>query len=194
MYRRFECFSVHGLIYNEVNDRRIGRAAPIELGDPENEATHLAEVFSRRTYYNSNMHTVILAVHEEDNGVDKAVEFLTTLPGDIGVVVVHSRKDIDVIGSDGGRVSIDHEEFEIPDAFVEAVDALSTAGIEVTQEIRVGDPAEQLVEAAETHDASQLVVSTRKRSPVGKAMFGSRTLDLINESPIPVTVITTSRP
>ncbi len=37
----------------------------------------------------------------------------------------------------------------------------------------LGDPAEEIVSYAESNDARYIVVSGRKQSPVGKALFGS---------------------
>ncbi|WP_418286457.1 universal stress protein [Halorubrum sp. DTA46] len=136
------------------------------------------------------MYTVVLPINTQDHALEDAIYFVKSLPGEISVVVTHSRKDIDIVGSDGGRVSIDHEDFEIPDAFEGAVSALTEAGLDVTKDVRVGEATEQIVEAIRDHDADQLVLPARKRSPVGKAIFGSRTLDLIHDSPVPVTIVT----
>jgi|GEM_PF-2441713 nucleotide-binding universal stress UspA family protein len=136
------------------------------------------------------MYTVVLAIDTQDHALEDAIDFVKSLPGEVSVVVTHSRKDIDVVGSDGGRISIDHEEFEIPDAFGAAVSALTEAGLDVTEDVRVGEVTEQIVEVICEHDADQLVLPARKRSPVGKAVFGSRTLDLIHDSPVPVTIVT----
>ncbi len=50
----------------------------------------------------------------------------------------------------------------------------------------VGDPATELVEHAAHADASLLVVGGRRRSPVGKAIFGSITQDVLFEADCPV--------
>ncbi|MFC6905745.1 universal stress protein [Halalkalicoccus tibetensis] len=53
----------------------------------------------------------------------------------------------------------------------------------------VGDAADQLAEYAEDHDASYLVVGGRRRSPVGKALFGSVTQEVLLSAPVPVVTV-----
>lgn len=53
----------------------------------------------------------------------------------------------------------------------------------------VGDAADQLAEYAEEHGASYLVVGGRRRSPVGKALFGSVTQEVLLNAPVPVVTV-----
>lgn len=53
----------------------------------------------------------------------------------------------------------------------------------------VGDAADQIVEYAVDNDASYLVVGGRRRSPVGKALFGSVTQEVLLNAPIPVVTV-----
>lgn len=50
----------------------------------------------------------------------------------------------------------------------------------------VGDPADELVEYAERTDASYICVGGRRRSAVGKALFGSVTQDVLLNANRPV--------
>ncbi|SFT03190.1 universal stress protein [Halostagnicola kamekurae] len=54
----------------------------------------------------------------------------------------------------------------------------------------VGDPADKVVEYADQNDASYIVVGGRKRSPVGKALFGSVTQSILLDTSRPVVTIT----
>lgn len=49
-----------------------------------------------------------------------------------------------------------------------------------------GDPAEELLEYADQQDAVYIVVSARKRTPVGQAVFGSVTQSLLLHAQCPV--------
>lgn len=51
---------------------------------------------------------------------------------------------------------------------------------------RVGDPAEEILKEAERRDARYLLIGGRKRTPVGKAVFGSITQSVLLESNRPV--------
>lgn len=54
-------------------------------------------------------------------------------------------------------------------------DKLRTVGVEheVHGYVRGNDPAEDLVEVADQHDAQLIVIGLRRRSPVGKLIMGS---------------------
>ena len=54
---------------------------------------------------------------------------------------------------------------------------------------RTGDPAEEIVSAADSLDARFVVVGGRKRSPAGKAVFGSVTQAVILNADRPVVTV-----
>lgn len=58
-------------------------------------------------------------------------------------------------------------------------DRISTRG-------RVGDPAEEILAVAAEVEPRFLVIGGRRRSPVGKALFGSTTQEILLESEWPV--------
>jgi nucleotide-binding universal stress UspA family protein len=53
----------------------------------------------------------------------------------------------------------------------------------------LGDPAEELLAYADETDASYVVVSGRKRSPLGQALFGSVTQSLLLNADRPVVAV-----
>lgn len=55
-------------------------------------------------------------------------------------------------------------------------------------EIRSGDVAAEILDAAETHEVDALVLGGRKRSPMGSLLFGSITTDVLLHADRPVTV------
>jgi nucleotide-binding universal stress UspA family protein len=54
---------------------------------------------------------------------------------------------------------------------------------------RVGDPTEEVLAAARELDARYVVIGGRRRSPVGKALFGSTTQEVLLESDRPVVTV-----
>ena len=54
---------------------------------------------------------------------------------------------------------------------------------------RVGDPTEEILAVAEEFDARYVVVGGRRRSPVGKALFGSTTQEVLLDSDRPVVTV-----
>lgn len=62
---------------------------------------------------------------------------------------------------------------------------------DISYDIRgaVGDHGETIVDLAEAVEADRVVVGGRKRSPAGKAVFGSTAQDILLSSPAPVTFV-----
>ena len=136
------------------------------------------------------MHTVVIPVDASSYGVEETIEYIDSLQGDRRAIVVHVRADIDVIGSDGGRVSVDADELEIPETVDNLIGALEDRGVTTERIVRGGDVVEQTLAVADEFEADQLVVPTQKRSAVGKFVFGSTTVDFVQNASVPVTLIT----
>lgn len=69
-----------------------------------------------------------------------------------------------------------------------ARDFLSEAGVDVTVLDMSGDQAEDIIREADEEDVDAIVLGGRKRSPVGKAVFGSTTQSVILNTKRPVVV------
>jgi nucleotide-binding universal stress UspA family protein len=65
---------------------------------------------------------------------------------------------------------------------------LEEADIEVEVEGYGGDAARAILNVADEHDADQIVLAGRKRTPTGKALFGSVTQSVILDTDRPVLV------
>jgi nucleotide-binding universal stress UspA family protein len=68
-------------------------------------------------------------------------------------------------------------------------DLLSGADIDFETRGAVGDHGETIVNLAEDVDADRVVVGGRRRSPTGKAVFGSVAQKVMLSSPCPVTFV-----
>ena len=68
----------------------------------------------------------------------------------------------------------------------EARDILEDASIEVTMAETSGDPGEQVIAKAEETDAGLISVAGRRRSPAGKAVFGSVSQSVMLNAETPV--------
>jgi nucleotide-binding universal stress UspA family protein len=68
-------------------------------------------------------------------------------------------------------------------------DEFDAAGVEYSVRGRVGDHGETIVELAKEVDADRVVVGGRKRSPAGKAVFGSTAQEVMLNAPCPVTFV-----
>lgn len=67
-------------------------------------------------------------------------------------------------------------------------DLLAEAGIDARMDETSGDPSTQILTYVEEEDIDLICVGGRKRSPTGKALFGSVTQDVILSTELPVLV------
>lgn len=117
------------------------------------------------------MYHVVLAVDEEEPQARTAAKEIAKLPGagaEMRVDVLHCFTD-NPSGASATQVA----------AVRTAVDILENHGIDYEVVEASGDPAEAIVHLADSEDADLVVVGGRKRSPAGKALFGSVTQTVI---------------
>ncbi|MFC6954494.1 universal stress protein [Halorubellus litoreus] len=67
-----------------------------------------------------------------------------------------------------------------------ATEVLEEAGVEYNLDEESGTPSDEIVERANELDVDCICVAGRKRSPTGKALFGSVSQDVILDSDRPV--------
>ncbi|ELZ32494.1 UspA domain-containing protein [Halogeometricum pallidum JCM 14848] len=128
------------------------------------------------------MYQILLPVDDETDRAAAQARYVLGLPGEtdeVTVTVAHAYRD------DTGDDSFDEESPGI----IEAVDILSAAGITVKQTELYVPVAESIVNLATEMSADEIVVCGRKRSPTGKALFGSVTQSVALDSPVPVTIV-----
>lgn len=123
------------------------------------------------------MYEILLAVDNDESNAERAAEAVRSLPGhaeDVHVVLLNVFEEFDVTG-EGGRVSSDDlfDPDDIPESVSVAVDVLEQSGLDADVRREHGDPAEQIIALADEIDADLIALSGRKRTPAGKALFGS---------------------
>jgi len=100
-------------------------------------------------------------------------ELVEVLEKDVEGQAVTDNYEVQRVGTDiVERAAADPEAVHDPDS------------IEIT--VRVGDPAEEIIAYADTVDARYVVVGGRRRSPTGKAIFGSVTQKVMLGASVPV--------
>lgn len=72
-----------------------------------------------------------------------------------------------------------------------ASEAITNTSVEANPIGLVGDPADEIVEYAHEQEARYVVVAGRKRSPVGKALFGSVVQSVLLSAECPVVSLRT---
>lgn len=117
------------------------------------------------------------------DGVDasnRLVEYLGDVVGeDDAVYLLNSQVGADKTSAEeivDGEEALDVLEEGLPEGTT----------IERHQFVRGNAPVEDLLDVAEDWDADEFVIGVRKRSPVGKMVFGSTAQNLLLEADLPV--------
>lgn len=108
----------------------------------------------------------------------------------ISVTVLNVFKEFKAV-DDGGNVKSNelYDEDSYPEAIDSVRDLLSEADIVHKLERRHGDPADEIIEYADAVEANLVVIAPRKRSSVGKAMFGSVAQDVMLNTERPTLIV-----
>jgi nucleotide-binding universal stress UspA family protein len=126
------------------------------------------------------MYHAIIGVDEDEAHARLCAEELMGMPGDASekrVTLIHSFTD-NPSGASATQLAPVRAASEV----------LEEAGVEYEVTESSGDPAEAIIDAADEADADLIVIGGRKRSPAGKALFGSVTQTVILNAGRPVLV------
>ena len=128
------------------------------------------------------MYHVLMPIDDDESRVRSQIDAVLDLQqaGDeLLVDVLHVYEEIDVPADEAGSSTIDRINENLgdlqglPDTADRAVERLREAGIETAIHDVVGDPAPAIADVAAEYDVDSIVVGAKRRSPVGKAVFGS---------------------
>jgi len=129
-----------------------------------------------------DVYHVLAPVDVDEERAAAQAETLLSLPGDpadLSVTVLHVYEEIDVPGGEGVAAFVDD--------LNEALDELREVPASVTRLERRLDEAGVARVAAEL-DPDSIILGMRERSPVGKAVFGSVSQEIILDADRPVVV------
>jgi len=135
------------------------------------------------------MYRVLIPVDTNEKRALAQVDYVTALPTAADAVEAYV---LFVFTEESEAEVEDHDSASEIDAVRRARETLEDAGIDVTIVEDSGDTEEDILEHAETHDVDTIVLGGRKRSPVGKALFGSISQGVLLNTDQPV-VITGSK-
>jgi nucleotide-binding universal stress UspA family protein len=140
--------------------------------------------------------TILVAVgREEGDRADRLAAVAAELADSTGadVVVAHAfesqsaaDKAADQLDLEGGSTA---DVVRRLDSVRRITSALQDAGVDAKVDGVVGEPGERISELAESAGADRVIVGGRRRSPTGKAVFGSTAQQIMLSAPCPVTFV-----
>jgi nucleotide-binding universal stress UspA family protein len=143
------------------------------------------------------MYRVLVAADDDEERAIAQAETLLSLPAaaaEVTAILLHVYEEIDLPADEGGSVHVEElnrslDELRDPPETVDRLaDRLDAAGVAYERREAVGDPAEAVLTAAADVGADAILLGSRKRTPVGKAVFGSVSQDVILGADRPVIV------
>jgi nucleotide-binding universal stress UspA family protein len=129
------------------------------------------------------MYKVLLPVDDNTDRAAAQARYVLELPGnadDLSVTIAHAYQD----GATGAG-SFDEESPGV----IEATDILAAADITTEQRELYLPVAGSILEMADDIGVNEVVLCGQKRSPAGKALFGSVTQSVALESSVPVAIV-----
>jgi nucleotide-binding universal stress UspA family protein len=126
------------------------------------------------------MYEVLLCVDADGAGLDRQVDAVATLPEaseSVHVTVCHVFGD-NPSGASATQVTTVRR----------ALDALETGDIETSVVGESGDPTDAILRVADERDSDVVYIGGRKRTPTGKALFGSVAQSVILNADRPVQI------
>lgn len=127
------------------------------------------------------MYEVVIAIDTDEDRARAQARTVAGLPGANESVHATLLHDF-TYNPEGGSVS------QVA-AVRRAREILEEVGIDVTLEESSGDPGRAIIDLADERDADLICVAGRKRSPAGKALFGSVTQDVFLGTDRPVLLV-----
>lgn len=142
------------------------------------------------------MYRVLVAVDTEMEAPERIAEAVTSLPAadsDVEVTLLNVFEEFNVTGPESGTVDSDdvYDADDFPETVGIVREHLAEAGVSVSTVRRHGDTTDEILAEADEMDADLVVIGGRKRSPVGKAMFGSVAQSVLLEIDRPVMYVQT---
>jgi len=137
---------------------------------------------------------VLLPTDDDENRARKATETVISLPdaaNAVEVMIFNVEQQVEGADDQGAHVSSESwfDEDDYPDAVLTAEDRFNEVGVAVEKRRVHGEPAEEILTAADEISADRIVMCGRKKTPVGKVLFGSVTQSVLLNAETPVTVI-----
>lgn len=142
------------------------------------------------------MYHVVIAVDADMPDPTRLAEAVASLPEAADAVeatVLNVFEEFDVTDAEGGDVDSEdlYDEADVPESAEAVRGYLADRGVSASVVRRHGEPSAEVLAEARANDADVIVIGGKKRSPVGKALFGSTAQSILLEADRPVTFVHT---
>lgn len=143
------------------------------------------------------MYQVLVPIDEDEERASGQQETLLRLAeemDELRVDILHVYEEIDVPADEAGSYYIDklNENIQdiqgLPETVETIASSLEAADANVQIHDVTGEPAVGILQIADEYAVDAIVIGTRRRSPVGKVLFGSVAQSVILSSNCPVIV------
>lgn len=138
------------------------------------------------------MYRVLLSVDKNEEravNIAEAVAELSRNSADYDVVLLNVFEEFEV-GDEAGSVKSEeyYDETDFPNSIDTVEGVLEEAGLSVSKRREHGQPAETILNVANELNVDLIAIGGRKRSPTGKAIFGSVSQSVLLGADIPVLI------
>lgn len=133
--------------------------------------------------------TILAAVKRDESGeavVEVGADLASAYDDDLVVLHVMSQEEFERRWREESDFYADDATDEAVLTAIELTEVSVQESENVTTKGRAGDPTEEILAEADLLDARYVVIGGRKRSSVGKAVFGSTTQSVLFEADRPV--------
>lgn len=139
------------------------------------------------------MPEVLVPIDEHEEQAQRVVDGIADFPFDPAetrITVLNVFEEFEVTSGEWTTIESDdfYEEEEFPETVAQTAAKLSDYGYTVDVRREHGEPAEEIAELAQELDVDTIAIAGRQRSPVGKALLGSVTQEVLLSADRPVIV------